>query len=402
MRTTCHIALGLWELEDLPSFRTGVLAQLRALVDCELASYNEIGAGPGEVFVVADPAESLNVSGGMLDAFAELALQNPLAAHCARTSETGTLRLSDFISRRKLHALDLYDHVYRHIDTEYQLAFTIPTRGQMIGITLNRARRDFNERELALLQAARALVIPAYRNLHDRARLDAILRASDGEETRPLRRPPGRAERPTAARPRSRRAPPAPALRRSLDDRRATELGRSATPPTTVRVRPVATRHPRARPGGALFYTARQGTSMRSRFARSRAANQRRSARSASPAVRPRYCTSSGRGAQTPRSPSSSASASTPSATTRGHLPTTRRQNHASPLPTLLPGLYQATADDRERRVTSSLPLQFIPGRGACYKPRSCRIIRPPQARTYGNGRAKCMLLTTYPTGVWL
>ena len=180
-----HAALGLWELEDLPSFRTGVLAHLRQLVDCELASYNEIGADPGEVFVVADPAETLNVSDGMLEAFAEFALQNPLAAHCARTGETRALRLSDFISRRGLHALDLYDLVYRHIDTEYQLAFTVPTAGQMIGITVSRAGRDFDERELALLQAARAIVIPAYRNLHDRARLDAILRAFDGEDPDP-------------------------------------------------------------------------------------------------------------------------------------------------------------------------------------------------------------------------
>ncbi|HTA98257.1 MAG TPA: helix-turn-helix transcriptional regulator [Solirubrobacteraceae bacterium] len=179
-------ALGLWELEDLPSFRTGVLTLLRELVGCELASYNEIGMDTGEVFVLADPAESLNVGGEMFEAFAEFALQNPLAAHFARSGETRTLRLSDFISRRKLHALDLYNHVYRHIDTEYQLAFTVPTRGQMIGITLNRARRDFDERELALLGAARALVIPAYRNLHDRARLHALLQASDSEEPGPF------------------------------------------------------------------------------------------------------------------------------------------------------------------------------------------------------------------------
>ncbi len=183
-------ALGLWELEDLPSFRAGVLTLLRELVGCELASYNEIGTDTGEVFVLADPAESLNVGGEMFEAFAEFALQNPLAAHFARAGETRTprrtLRLSDFISRRKLHALDLYNHVYRHIDTEYQLAFTVPTRGQMIGITLNRARRDFDERELALLQRARALVIPAYRNLHDRARLHALLQASDGEEPGPF------------------------------------------------------------------------------------------------------------------------------------------------------------------------------------------------------------------------
>jgi DNA-binding CsgD family transcriptional regulator len=180
-----HTALGLWELEDLPSFRAGVLAHLRRLVDCELASYNEIGANPGEIFVVADPAETLHVSDGMLEAFAELALQNPLAAHYARTGETRTLRLSDFISHRKLHALDLYDQVYRHIETEYQLAFTVPTQGQLIGITLNRAGRDFDERELALLGAARAIVIPAYRNLHDRARLDALLRTLDAEEQGP-------------------------------------------------------------------------------------------------------------------------------------------------------------------------------------------------------------------------
>ena len=179
-------ALGLWELTDLPSFRTGVLALLRELVGCELASYNEIGTNAGEVFIVADPAESLNAGDEMLETFAELALQNPLAAHCARTGETRALRLSDFISRRKLHALDLYNHVYRHIDTEYQLAFTVPTRGQIVGITLNRARRDFDERELALLQAARTIIIPAYRNLHDRARLEAILRASDGEGPGPL------------------------------------------------------------------------------------------------------------------------------------------------------------------------------------------------------------------------
>jgi DNA-binding CsgD family transcriptional regulator len=180
-----HTALGLWDLEDLPSFRTGVLAHLRALVDCELASYNEIGAGPGEVFIVADPAETLNVDGEMFAAFSEHALQNPLAAHFVRTGETRALRLSDFISHRKLHSLELYDMVYRHIDTEYQLAFTVPTEGQLIGITLNRVGRDFDEREQALLDAARAIVIPAYRNLHDRARLDAILRVLDGEDQAP-------------------------------------------------------------------------------------------------------------------------------------------------------------------------------------------------------------------------
>lgn len=178
-------ALGLWELDDLPGFRVGVLSLLRELVGCELASYNEIAPSTGEVFILADPSDSLNVAVEMREAFAEFALQNPLAAHSARTGEMRALRLSDFVSRRELHALDLYQHVYRHIGAEHQLAFTVPTRGQIVGITLNRSTHDFDERELALLQRARALVIRAYRNLYDRARLDALLRASDGAQTTP-------------------------------------------------------------------------------------------------------------------------------------------------------------------------------------------------------------------------
>jgi DNA-binding CsgD family transcriptional regulator len=178
-------ALGLWDLQDLPSFRTGVLRLLQSLIGYEMASYNEIGADSGEVYVVADPADSLNVRADMLEAFGELVLQNPLAAHCAQTGDSRALRMSDFISRRELHALDLYDRIYRHIDTEYQLAFTVPSRRQLIGITLNRSKRDFDERELALLDGARAIMVAAYQNLHDRARLDAIVRATDGESAGP-------------------------------------------------------------------------------------------------------------------------------------------------------------------------------------------------------------------------
>jgi DNA-binding CsgD family transcriptional regulator len=178
-------ALGLWDLQDLPSFRTGVLALLQTLVGYEIAAYNEIGAQTGAVHIVADPADSLNVSADMLETFGELVLQNPLAAHFAHTGDSRALRMSDFISRRELHALDLYDRIYRHVDTEYQLAFTVPSRGQLIGITLNRAARDFDARELTLLERARTIIVAAYQNLHDRARLNAIVRATDAESPSP-------------------------------------------------------------------------------------------------------------------------------------------------------------------------------------------------------------------------
>jgi DNA-binding CsgD family transcriptional regulator len=178
-------AQGLLELDDLASFRAALPVQLRQLVDCEIASYNEIGPDPEDVFVIADPIMSLQLD-GMYEAFAAFALQNPLAAHFLRTGETRALRMSDFISTRELHALDLYDFVYRHLSVEYQMAFTVPMHGQLIGVTVSRAGRDFSEQELAVFEAVKAIVLRAHRNLYDRARLEAVLRGLDEVEEGPL------------------------------------------------------------------------------------------------------------------------------------------------------------------------------------------------------------------------
>lgn len=180
-----HAAQRLVELEDLASFRAELPAQMRGLVDCEIASYNEIGSGPEDVLVSADPAMPVDL-GGMYEAFAALVMQNPLAAHFQRTGDERALRMSDFISSRDLHELDLYDLVYRHIATEYQLAFTVPVRGSLVGVTVSRAGRDFSDSELELFEAARHIAVSAHRNLDDRARLEVVLRGLDEIEDGPL------------------------------------------------------------------------------------------------------------------------------------------------------------------------------------------------------------------------
>jgi DNA-binding CsgD family transcriptional regulator len=179
------LAHALLEQEDLESFRAEIPAQMRVLVDCEIASYNELGSGPEDVLVNADPAMPLDL-GGMYEAFAALVTQNPLAAHFMRTGDGRALRMSDFISSRKLHELDLYDLVYRHVATEYQLAFTVPIRGQLVGVTVSRAVRDFSDAELTLFEAAKHLALSVHRNLDDRARLEVVLRSLDEIEDGPL------------------------------------------------------------------------------------------------------------------------------------------------------------------------------------------------------------------------
>ena len=171
----------LWEMGDLAEFRAGVLSVMRDLIPAELASYNEISREPPAALVVGDPHDSLGaLTPERQRQFAELVWQNPLAAHFTGTGDASAQRMSDFITRRDLHRLDLYDVFYRPLGTEHQLAFTVPAEGRLIGITLSRCARDFSDTDRELLDRVRELVVPLYRNLLDRARLKAVLAALEG------------------------------------------------------------------------------------------------------------------------------------------------------------------------------------------------------------------------------
>jgi DNA-binding NarL/FixJ family response regulator len=179
----------LWEMGDLAEFRAGVLSVMRELIPAEIASYNEISREPPAALVVGDPHDALGeVTPERQRQFAELIWQNPLAAHFTRTGDASAQRMSDFISRRELHRLELYDLFYRPIGTEHQLAFTVPAEGRLIGITLSRCAQDFDDTDRELLDRVRELVVPIYCNLLDRARLKAVLAALDdaGAEQAPL------------------------------------------------------------------------------------------------------------------------------------------------------------------------------------------------------------------------
>jgi DNA-binding CsgD family transcriptional regulator len=99
------------------------------------------------------------------EAFARYGAQNPLVERYLRTRDGRAVRLSDVVTRRDLHRLDLYREVYRPLGVEYQMAFTLPSSSQrVLGVALSRGARDFSVRERDLLNLARPYLIQAYRN----------------------------------------------------------------------------------------------------------------------------------------------------------------------------------------------------------------------------------------------
>lgn len=168
------------EFSELSEFRTGVIELARELIPCESASYNEFKPG-GDTIVIADPDDGLTEQS--VEVFGRLAGENPLVAHYARTGDGQPVRFSDFISRRELHALTLYDELYAGMGIEHQIAFVLPSPpGEIVGIALNRHRRDFTGEEAAMLELLRRPLRACYRRLVEREQLLGMLRGAEDDE----------------------------------------------------------------------------------------------------------------------------------------------------------------------------------------------------------------------------
>ena len=154
---------------DLESFRTGILPGLEKLVPCDLVGYNEVPSGENAL-VITYPDPPLEVAG---EALGRLAHQHPLIAVQANGDDR-TYKISDFLSRREFHSLELYDELYRLLGAEDQIAFGLP--GPMvIGIAMNRDRRSFSERDRTLLDLLRPHLARAHARARERTQTEALI-----------------------------------------------------------------------------------------------------------------------------------------------------------------------------------------------------------------------------------
>jgi DNA-binding NarL/FixJ family response regulator len=166
----------LGELRDLAEFPAAVARLLRRLVPSEGSSYNALDQLTGQATFFTDPDD--RVFAGGPEIFARFSWQHPLLRHYARTGDRRALRISEFSTKRELHRTDLYNHIYRHIGLEHQLAINLPPRQsrprELIGLALDRGQRDFSAADAALLELLR----PHLANILDRLDELATLRAA--------------------------------------------------------------------------------------------------------------------------------------------------------------------------------------------------------------------------------
>ncbi len=167
---------GNYAMRDLPSFRSHVISALPKLIPADVTAYNEVDSHQQLTDSLYEPRGS--VSDESTRVFNRYAHEHPVISHIARTGDSRVLKISDFLSRGHFHRLGLYNEFFRGFGLEYQIAATILSKRRIIGIVLNRSRRDFNERERQMLGLLSPHLLQAYRNAEAVAAMREELRAT--------------------------------------------------------------------------------------------------------------------------------------------------------------------------------------------------------------------------------
>ena len=158
---------------DAAALRRGAVDVLARLLPCDHVLWGELELqGMAPLASVTSDRRPVDLA-----AFARHAAEHPLIAHHARTGDPGPLRLSDFCGSRALHRLAVYADFYRPLGVEHALCVALPMRGStVVGIAFHRARRDFDDDEVAFLRRARPALATAVR--------DAVVAAPQDRLTR--------------------------------------------------------------------------------------------------------------------------------------------------------------------------------------------------------------------------
>ncbi|OGQ09974.1 MAG: hypothetical protein A2026_19495 [Deltaproteobacteria bacterium RBG_19FT_COMBO_46_12] len=180
-RTLLSAVEKIYSPTDIDQFPSTILAALREVLPCNTICYNEISIPESRMSWITDPVHAL--PGPTLREMFNLHLhEHPLITHSASPNTSRSLRISDFLSRQQFHRLALYNEYYRPMGVEYQLGTTISiSERHILGIGLDRDRRDFSENERLCLDLLRPHLIQSYRNLQT---LKLMVRATAGSGRR--------------------------------------------------------------------------------------------------------------------------------------------------------------------------------------------------------------------------
>ncbi len=187
--------------EEGEPFPARLLESFRLLVGSEVAGYCEldrIGRRELALLNVPDPEADDGTDDLESEVYWRLRQQYPTCVYQDQTGDFSSRKLSDFVSLRELHRLEIYADFFRPAGTEYEIVVGISaplTHTKVFLFANGSGRGDFGERERTILDLLRAPLALRYRRVEALRRADAALAALEtSDEALVLLDNAGRAE----------------------------------------------------------------------------------------------------------------------------------------------------------------------------------------------------------------
>jgi DNA-binding CsgD family transcriptional regulator len=155
----------LYSAQTLEALPKHVLALIPQLIRSENYSYNETNFARRRFKALAHPTLGARGTPEAAANLGRLMHHHPMVLH-NRNSDQSALKMSDLVSQRQFHRLELYDAVYRPARTEYLMTggFELSPAGDIVTLALGREAMDFSESERDLLNLLRPHLQQAYAN----------------------------------------------------------------------------------------------------------------------------------------------------------------------------------------------------------------------------------------------
>ncbi len=157
-----------------PPFES-VLDLLRSLIECDMASFNDMTLATADYRALARPPEIDAMTHGLKPAFDRYAHQHPLIN--AAGASMGALRFCDVADGDVLTETELFTHFFEPMGVRYQLIIQLASPPDVVvGYALSRgpAGCEFSDRDVAVLDALGPHLAMHHRTVVNRERSGAL------------------------------------------------------------------------------------------------------------------------------------------------------------------------------------------------------------------------------------
>jgi DNA-binding CsgD family transcriptional regulator len=177
-----HVLPELYVVTPIEEYPARALSLVRRVVGGDKADYTEFDLETRAFRVLVDPQPP--TLGDLAAARAAHMREHPVLAHVVADPNPGVRLISDFLTQVEFHRLGLYREFFAHLGVEDQLTAVVsrPTSRCLAGISVDRDRRSFDERDRLLLELLQPHLVAARRNAEA---FSAALAAHDGPSATP-------------------------------------------------------------------------------------------------------------------------------------------------------------------------------------------------------------------------